>query len=44
MEMKFRYMRDSTDRSKNRPITDSLINPSMCPTSDKAHRKVGQCQ
>jgi len=44
MEMKFRYMCDITDRSKNRPVTDSLINPSMCATSDKVQRKLGQCQ
>jgi len=44
MEMKFTYMRDTTDRSKNRSITDSFINLSMCQTSDKVQRKVGQCQ
>jgi hypothetical protein len=42
--MIFRYMRDIAYRSKNRSITDSLINPSMCPTSEKVHRKVGHCQ
>lgn len=36
--MKFRCMCDITDRSKNWSVTDSLINPSMWPTSDKVHR------
>jgi hypothetical protein len=43
MQMEYSYVRDIAFWSKNRNVTDSLINPSTYMTPEKVRRRMDKC-